>query len=413
MQSGTFEGETGDDPRVDAVLDPAFELSATVSRVASPARVLLTGSTGFLGAFLLQRLLEETRADIHCLVRAKSAEEGLERIEAALESYSLGSNGDWASRIVPVPGDLARPGLGLSPQAFDDLASCLDAIYHNGAMVNAVYPYSVHKPTNVLGTREVLRLASRLRVKPVHYVSTTGVALTAGPGTRSVVAESIDEEDDSLPADGYSQSKWVAERLVAAAGSRGLPVCIYRPSSITGHSRTGVSNTGDLFSRILRTCIELGTVPQLDASVPIDLVPVDYVSQALVHLSLREGSHGRLFHLVNPRPIEWSAFIDLIADLGFPLRPVPLDAWLTERNRTGDGLEAKALAALQVSSGAALDGSHLRAPRFECRNTLDGLLSTPISCPAVDASLLGAYFSYWIRSGFIPPSAPVAHRKQR
>ena len=65
--------------------------------------------------------------------------------------------------MIPVCGDLAEPRLGLSPQDFDSLAATIDAVYHNGAYVNFVYPYQVLKPANVAGTVEVLRLATQPR----------------------------------------------------------------------------------------------------------------------------------------------------------------------------------------------------------------------------------------------------------
>ena len=108
-------------------------------------------------------------------------------------------------------------------------------------------------------------------MKPLHYVSTTGVVTSS----EDVIREEIDLDDMPLPGDGYSQSKWVAERIVVEARSRGFPVSIYRPGRITGHSRTGVGNNDDLFSRLLKACVQLGQVPELDAAFVTDIVPVD------------------------------------------------------------------------------------------------------------------------------------------
>jgi thioester reductase-like protein len=82
---------------------------------------------------------------------------------------------NWRSRIIPIVGDLSKPLLGLETEKFQQLASTIDVIYHNGAWVHHIYPYSILKPANVLGTQEILRLASQVKTKPVHFISSSGV----------------------------------------------------------------------------------------------------------------------------------------------------------------------------------------------------------------------------------------------
>ncbi|MBO0820354.1 MAG: amino acid adenylation domain-containing protein, partial [Nocardiopsaceae bacterium] len=130
-----------------------------------PLRILLTGSTGFLGAHLLHELLTSTAARIWCLVRAPDTAQALRRIAESAARYDLPS--PPADRVVPLPGDLAAPGLGLSPGQFRELAEGIDVIYHAGAVVNFTYPYEELRAANVAGTREVIRLAGRYRGIPV------------------------------------------------------------------------------------------------------------------------------------------------------------------------------------------------------------------------------------------------------
>jgi amino acid adenylation domain-containing protein/thioester reductase-like protein len=400
------------DLRREARLDPDIIPAGRSSGSATPKKVLLTGGTGFLGAFLLHELLARTRADVYCLVRATTVEEGRKRIHDALGSFGLVEDGK-SPRIVPLPGDLSRPYLGLSPERFDELAPEIDAIYHNGAVVSALYPYSVHKPANVLGTREVLRLSGRGRLKPVHYVSTTGIVPWTNEASSRAVPEELELDCAPLPTDGYSQSKWVAERMVAEAGARGFPVCVYRPGRISGHSQTGASNPNDLFARVMKISIESGELPQLDGSLLTDLVPVDYVSQALVHLSMQEDSIGRVFHLVNPHPIAWRDFIDLIGELGYPLRQVPYSTWVANWKRELEETENHPLAGLDLTSVIRPDGSWLQLPVFDSRNTVDALRGTAIVCPAIDARLLATYFSHWVERDYLRPPAGAAARERQ
>ncbi|MCA9688485.1 MAG: LLM class flavin-dependent oxidoreductase, partial [Myxococcales bacterium] len=114
---------------------------APVPHAGSPRRVLLTGATGFVGAYLLRELLDRTRAQVVCLVRARDEAAALARIEATLTEYGLWDPG-LAARIEPLVGDLAAPGLGLDDAARDALAGDLDLIYHNGAIVNFALSYA-------------------------------------------------------------------------------------------------------------------------------------------------------------------------------------------------------------------------------------------------------------------------------
>lgn len=382
----------------------------TIERAIRPVHVFLTGATGFLGAYLLRDLLDMTSASIHCLVRASCPEEGWTKLRRNLETYSVLKD-SYQSRIRVCVGDLSRPLLGLSPDQFDQLASTADVIYHNGARVDFTQSYPGLKAENVFGTQEILRLASQGRVKPVHYVSTVSVfdleTLPAG--------HMIREEDEIGPSenlqDGYSQSKWVAERLVQLAGRRGLPVSIYRPGAVSGDSRTGAWKTDDFVCRMIKGCILLGKVPDLGGEV--NLVPVDYVSRAMITLSFNSHSFGKAFHLVNPHPRPLDEFVEHLQLRGYALEVVPEQQWRTELIATAMRDATNPLSALLSifeSVDEAESNSSQGDVRFDCRNTLDGLKEAPVVCPPVDATLVDTYFRYFHASGFLPaPKSACGH----
>lgn len=273
--------DTALDLNTEAVLDPTIRPDTLPPQITTPTSILLTGATGFLGALLLWELLQQTQADIYCLVRAQDIESGKQKLRNTLESYSIWDAG-LGDRLIPVIGELSQPLLGLTEQQFQQFASHIDVIYHNGAFVNFTLPYAALKAANGLGTQEVLRLASLIKLKPVHFISSTSVAVPAD--TSNVIIREQDCPAANQVLDGgYPQTKWVAEKLVKIAGDRGLPVSIYRPGRISWHSKTGICNPEDHTSKMIKGCIQLGTAPELNTLV--NLAPVDYVSSAIVHLS--------------------------------------------------------------------------------------------------------------------------------
>jgi thioester reductase-like protein len=394
------------DLNAEAVLDPTICPGAgPVEPVTEPACIFLTGATGFLGAFLLSELLQHTQADIYCLVRAPHPDQGKKRLQKTLESYSLWHD-DLCSRIIPVLGDLAEPLLGLSAEQFRMLAGKIDSIYHSGALVNWIYPYDRLKPTNVLGTQEVLRLASQTKVKPVHFISSLAVFPLVGDSDVKVVREQDTLDHGGVLYSGYPQSKWVADKLATITRSRGLPVCIYRPGMITGHSQTGAWNTNDVTCRMIKSWIELGGAPDLDMENG-GMTPVDFVSKAIVHLSRQSESLGKVFHLINPRPLPLRELSTWIRSFGYPLRQVPYDRWVTEligaAGRSREDVVHSLVPLFSLSISEEVPKMFKKIPVFDCQNTHAALASTSIVCPPIEGPVIDTYLSYLIRRGFVDP----------
>jgi amino acid adenylation domain-containing protein/thioester reductase-like protein len=387
------------DLEADSRLDAEF--CPPVSRRRTPvpaARVLLTGATGFLGAHLLRELLR-TGAQVLCAVRAPDDDAARARLRAHLTGLALWDEAA-AGAIVPVTTDLSRPLLGLSPDAFADLADRVEAIYHCGATVNHTYSYPALRAANVEGTREVLRLAALAGGVPVHFISTASVAGGGGAGPRYEDAL-LDRKSVN---NGYAQSKWVAERLVRAAGARGLPVSIHRPGWVTGATDSGISNERDFIWHLVKGCVQLGAVPD-SPGMYIDMVPADFVSRAIVHLSSREDCLDRGFHFTNPHLVAWGEMAAWLRGCGYRLATLPYDAWVAEVVRAGSGAEPNALYPFIPQLSASVGGpARGAAPRFDQTNTLAGLEGSSIRCPRPDATLFGRYIEHFVRTGWLPPA---------
>ncbi|MBP0000389.1 MAG: amino acid adenylation domain-containing protein [Cyanobacteria bacterium SID2] len=402
-ESATAATERADLDFVQIRLDPTIYPENTLTEPVP--EIFLTGATGFLGTFLLYELLQQTRADVYCLVRAASREEAWEKIQRNLKRYQLWED-SLAVRIVPVLGDLSRPRLGLDAEQFSRFAEKIDAVYHCGAWVNVVYPYSALEAINVKGTEEVLRLASQTKIKPVHFISTVDVFATAD----SMEIRTVGERDAIGPIDrlyrGYAQSKCAAERLVMEASSRGLPVSIYRPSNVMGSSKTGINQTSGFIAKMLKGCIQMGYVPKLKAV--LNLVPVDYASRSIVHLSRTQDPCGQAFHIVNLHSITWDKLVRWMGKLGYPLKSVSYEAWYAQLlQQASDYTSDNPLVPLvTVFANPDFIQKSLGAFDFQCENVLDGLATTSIECPPINDDLLDTYFHDFTQRQFFdrPPS---------
>ena len=406
------------EPRVDfyregmlTVPIPVTRGGAAVSGAGAVAEILLTGATGFVGAYLLRELLNTTDARIHCLVRAADAEHGGYRLAAGQSRYELGDLP--AGRVVAVVGDLGRPLLGLGTDEFDTLAGSLDLIVHAGAYVNFTYPYPQLAPVTVTGTQEIVRLACRYRGVPVHFVST--IAVLAGFGAAGVQAVT---EDTPLAFPehlymGYPETKWVAEALLGQAGRAGLPVGIHRPYEVSGDLRSGAWNVESATCALFKVMVDSGTAPEID--LPLDFVPVDLLAERIVHIALARDPAPRTYHLANPRPATLRHMAARLRAHGYGLEDLPLADWVQRVAQFVRDHPDHPFAPFvpmwtdrSPRSGLILKEMYFAShfPRFTRTNADAALAGTGTALPAVDADLLDHYIRFFERSGYFP--APPA-----
>ncbi|GLZ80229.1 hypothetical protein Afil01_50360 [Actinorhabdospora filicis] len=378
--------------RADAVLDPAFTVPAPGGDGHPPRRLLLTGATGFLGSFLIAALLEaDEKTEITCLVRAADEESATARLAASLRHYRVGAE-HVTDRITALPGDLEEPRFGLSERRFAELADWTEAVYHNGARVHLVDPYASLRAANVAGTVEALRLAALAGGVPLHYIS-TGSVMVPADGAEGPVGEDGVLAPELLPDSGYVRSKWVAERLVAEAGRRGLPVAIYRPGRISGHTVTGAANETDAYWQVIRTCVEIGAAPAGDDLTRAYLTPVDYVAAAIAHISRTAIADGSAYHLASPHAVSTERILAALNRLGHRVDTVSPEAWV-ERVL---GLAATAGPGSSLPGTAALIGAGgAPEPVFGDANTRRALAGSGIVCRQVDAGIAERYVRFML-----------------
>jgi thioester reductase-like protein len=274
--------------------------------------VFLTGGTGFIGPFLMKSLLEQTKAKIYVLVRASDEEQGKQRLRAAMDSMGPSAPGlmeMFEARIVPICGDLGQASLALSQETWDFLAREVDTVFHNGATVNYLFNYDRMRDANVIGTNEILRLAFEGRAKEFNYVSTTFVF---GWAVKSVLYETDFNEDLALLDFGYSQSKWVAEQVVADAQRKGLSTRIFRPALVSP-SVSGGGNNFDIAVRLVAFMVNHGI--GVDALNQVSFVPADIVANNIVAISTTAGTVNQMYHMVRDDYANMMDITELITKL--------------------------------------------------------------------------------------------------
>ncbi|KAF5627067.1 AM-toxin synthetase (AMT) [Fusarium sp. NRRL 52700] len=374
-------------------------------------KVFLTGATGFVGAFLLDELLRHPNVkQVACLVRGQTEAKAARRLQANMQKYDLWPD-DFAltTKIIVLPGDVTSQDLGLGSAKFDWLANWSSAIFHLAAKINFCDSYHEHYDTNILGTRNMLRLAARGRRKAFHYVSSidtwgqTGYFL----GTKRVLEdEPLGPHIQGVRYDvGYSQSQWTAEGMVRRMRDRGFPIIIYRPGFIIGHSITGASNPNDLVSRLIASCIKLGAWLKIDLDPAF--ITVDYVVKAILHISRSTKNIGKSYCLVAPQ-IEESVSVNktcsLICQAGYRVELTNYPDWiaqLSEKMLPDDPL-APVMPLLEekvLGNFTRLEVSQ-HSPIYDSRNAIKALTGSGIHYVALSPDIVKRYIAFWNKKGF-------------
>jgi NAD(P)-dependent dehydrogenase (short-subunit alcohol dehydrogenase family) len=262
----------------------------------------VTGATGFIGRFLVSNLLKR-KGQVHVLVRKGSAK----------KLGQIGEAMGWdMKRIVPVTGDLSKAKLGLSAAQISALKGKVQHFFHLAAIYDLTADADSQKQANIGGTKNALELAAVIKAGCFHHASSIAAA-GLYPG---VFREDMFDEAEGLK-DPYLKTKHEAEGLVRKQDV--VPYRIYRPSMVVGHSKTGEIDKIDgpyyLFTLIKKI---RQTLPQWMPTLGIEggrinVVPVDFVADAMDYIAHKKGLDGHCFHLVDPEPMRFGELMNTFA----------------------------------------------------------------------------------------------------
>ncbi|EIW77219.1 alpha-aminoadipate reductase Lys1p [Coniophora puteana RWD-64-598 SS2] len=389
--------------------------------------VFLTGATGYLGAFVLRDLLRRTErvAKVICLVRASDTSQALARLKEGSSDRGVWDDA-WVTdgRLEVVTGDLGRDLFGMDRDTWDRVASEADVVLHNGALVHWVYPYERLRGPNVLGTLTAVELASTGKQKSLVFVSSTSAVDTEHYVSLSdrLVNDTrnnyrgIPENDDLEGArtalkSGYGQSKWVSEKLLFEAGRRGLRGHIVRPGYVVGDSQTAVTNTDDFIWRMVKGCVQLGLVPNINNGV--NMVPVDHVALITAQAAVAPvpGATQSVLH-VTARPLPtFNEMLSSLAQYGYATEQCEYLVWRRRLERHVMEVQDNALFPLLHFVLDDLPTS-TKAPELDDANTerLLGGVAEDVNMTISDA-LMGKYLAWLVAAGFLP--APTAENPEK
>ena len=287
---------------------------------ASSRTVLFTGFPGFIGARLIPRLLElAPDTTFVCLVQEKFVGVARDAVEKMAADHP-----HTKDRLELVVGDITAPGRGRAHAEADALHKRLTGCYHLAAVYDLAVRRELAMRINVEGTRNVLDfLEESPKLERFDYVSTAYVS-----GTAVGVFRETDLDVGQRFKNHYEETKFLAE---VAVKERSLPTTVFRPGIVVGDSKTGVTAKfdGPYFSlNAMRHLPSPGVFMKVGSgNATVNLVPVDFVLEAIARLSTWKGAVGKTYHLTDPVPLSAFEIEELFAKaLGksFVYVPVPL-----------------------------------------------------------------------------------------
>ncbi|WP_298453665.1 SDR family oxidoreductase [uncultured Marinobacter sp.] len=265
----------------------------------------LTGGTGFIGRFLVEKLLARG-GTVHLLVR----EQSLGKLDALREGWGVDE-----SRVKAVIGDLTSKNLGIDAKTLKALAGKVDHFFHLAAVYDMGADEEAQQATNIEGTRAAVNAAGAMKAKHFHHVS----SIAAAGLFKGIFREDMFEEAEKLDHP-YLMTKHESEKVVREECK--VPFRIYRPGMVVGHSKTGEMDKIDgpyYFFKMIQKIRR--TLPQWVPTIGVEggrlnVVPVDFVVDAMDHIAHLEGEDGKCFHLVDTDPYKVGEILNIFCEAG-------------------------------------------------------------------------------------------------
>ncbi|KNG87110.1 hypothetical protein ANOM_005305 [Aspergillus nomiae NRRL 13137] len=411
--SDVMKGDISSDGLVDEVGDVQAALKHLIDKytnslpsvedktvqVSPRSNVILTGSTGSFGSYLLDALLSDPSIKkVHCLNRSSDA---FERQRSSFHDRHLNVKALLSPKAEFLTADLGEKSLGLSMSKYNELLNTTDAIMHNAWKVDFNLSVYSFEQDHIRGMRNLLDLSiySRKRVH-MYLVSSIATASSWDPSRRKI-PEDIVPDTVQPPLQGYGQSKYVAENVCLAASSRsGVPVTILRVGQIAGPTTKsgGCWNRDEWFPALVFTSRSMGFLPET-LGMPVDWIPVDTLAQIVLEIiqggnENEHSSPARVINLVNPNRSTWATLLPTVQS-SIGANPVSLQSWVESLGKDNVNLEDKpAYKLLSFYERLAREDGHGNSSHFVTDNASE-MSSTFRALGPIDSSLVQTWLDQW------------------
>lgn len=273
--------------------------------------ILLTGSTGYLGIYLLCELLTHSESNIHLIIRGKDQVEAEHRLKEKIRYY-FGPTfyEEYKQRILVYSGDLTQNHLGLELPLFQELSESIECVMHSAANVSHFGKYDESYKANILATSNLIEFSLTGRVKDFNHISTLAVASGMVKDKQNLLYTEYDHDLGQAIDNPYPKTKLEAEKLLIEARKQGMNVNIFRIGNIGFDSRSGRFQENieqNAIYSMLKSYIKIGFIPEMERDT--DFSCVDDVSRAIIHLFDQSELKNETYHIFNPYYVSLSELL--------------------------------------------------------------------------------------------------------
>ncbi|KAI1408863.1 L-aminoadipate-semialdehyde dehydrogenase [Hypoxylon sp. FL1857] len=299
--------------------------------------VLLTGTTGSLGAHILSQITSLPQVKkVYCLVRASTPEDARSRVISSLKSRNI-FHPAVTEKAVCLPGDFSQESLGLDASILDTLRSTLTTVIHSAWMVNFNVSLASFERSHIAGVHHMIRLCLSVPfAEPARLFFVSSISAAAGTPIPATIREAHIEDLRHAQNMGYARSKLVTEHIIRAASkTTGMRARVLRTGQLMGDAQNGLWNPTEAIPLMIQSATTIGALPMLDETP--SWLPVDKCASAILELSglnpsskaIPSENNEEVYHVLNPTLFSWGD--DLLPALkaaGLEFEVVPQREWV-------------------------------------------------------------------------------------